>query len=183
MRFITEKISGRRPRAHRRRPCPWTGSSPGPGICAASRRCMFQTPGLRLMCFCFWTAARCALSAKICGGGRRAPHALGRADVGGRTAHPGGFLFPAPDQRPACGAVRIQQLHLGSLCAARTARRRRRRRARAYASLCLPGDCYVCHRVHAPWPRGMQTAVKSLSLEVAAGPRWMPVGANSPSTK
>ena len=46
----------------------------------------------------------------------------------------------------------------------------------AYASLCLPGDCYVCHRVHAPWPRGMQTAVKSLSLEVAAGPRWMPVG-------
>lgn len=58
------KISGRRPRAHRRRPCPWTGSSPGPGICAASRRCMFQTPGLRLMCFCFWTAARCARSAK-----------------------------------------------------------------------------------------------------------------------
>lgn len=46
----------------------------------------------------------------------------------------------------------------------------------AYASLCLPGDCYVCHRVHAPWPRGMQTAVKSLSLGVAAGPRWMPVG-------
>lgn len=45
---ITEKISGRRPRAHRRRPCPWTGSSPGPGICAASRRCMFQTPGLTL---------------------------------------------------------------------------------------------------------------------------------------
>ncbi|MFQ7004016.1 MAG: hypothetical protein ACLRRT_10260 [Ruthenibacterium lactatiformans] len=48
--------------------------------------------------------------------------------------------------------MRIQQLHLGSLV------RRERPDAAvdavraAYASLCLPGDCYVppC----TPWPRG-----------------------------
>lgn len=63
----------------------------------------------------------------------------------GERPIPEASFSPAPDQRPACGAVRIQQLHLGSLCAARTSRRRRRRRARrlrfpvpAGRLLCVP---------------------------------------------
>ncbi|MFQ9679718.1 MAG: hypothetical protein ACLRZH_06095 [Ruthenibacterium lactatiformans] len=99
-----------------------------------------------------------------------------------RTAHPGGFLFPAPDQRPACGAVRIQQLHLGSLCAARTARAAVGAVRAAYASLCLPGDCYVCHRVHA-LARRMQTAVKPVTGGRRRAAGGCPSAANSPSTK
>lgn len=45
-----------------------------------------------------------------------------------------------------------------------------------YAPFCTPSDCFVCHRVHAAWPQPVPDMVQSLSLEVTAEPRWLPIG-------